>query len=391
MHVVHLPSWYPTKHHPSGGTYFREQIDALSGPSLKVGVLFPELRSLRTILQGNVWENRFQVDVVEESGVRTVRVKAWNPPEPRVRVGIFGLFARRAFDRYCSEFGRPDLIHAQSALPGGAAGLKLWKDRRIPYLLTEHSSRVLGDELRGWEAERIRRVMEEAQEVSAVSGAVANALSALGQGVTVHVIPNMVDTGFFTLPPGGRDRSDAPPFRFLAAGNLHPKKGFDVLVQAFALAFDPSDEVELVIAGRGSEERALRSLATELSVGDRVRFPGFLSRDELRQRMWRSDTFVLSSRRETFGIVLIEAMATGLPVIATRSGGPQELVIESAGRLCDSGEPGSLARAMKEACASSGFGVDPAEVRERVIGEYGVDSVRRRYIRLYRRTLTDAR
>lgn len=390
MHVLHLPSWYPTKHNPSRGTYFREQIETLARPSLEVGVVFPEMRSLQSIFRRDVWENHFQMDVNEERGVRTVRVKAWNPSEPRLRIGMFGLLAVRAFDRYCSEFGRPDLIHAQSGLPGGAAALKLRKGRRIPYVLSEHSSRVLGAELRDYEAECIGRVVKGAREVSAVSAVLADALSDVAEGPRIHVIPNMVDTDFFTLPPGGRDRSSAQPFGFLAAGNLHPKKGFDILLRAFALAFDQSDEVELVIAGQGKGEDALRSLAEELSVGDQVRFAGFLSREELRRQMWRADTFVLSSRLETFGIVLIEAMATGLPVIATRSGGPQELVVESVGRLCQPSDPELLAEAMDQARRTLGFGVEPAEVREHVVDEYSTESVCRRYTRLYRRAMPDA-
>ncbi|TKX83975.1 glycosyltransferase family 1 protein, partial [Halorubrum sp. SS5] len=112
---------------------------------------------------------------------------------------------------------------------------------------------------------------------------------------------------------------------------LGPRKGVDLAIESFA-ALDRPD-VELLIAGTGRHEDRLRNLASELGVSNRVRFLGFVPDDELPALYASSDLFVLLSSYEGYGLVLLESMACGTPVVASRAGGITTVVDGKSGAL----------------------------------------------------------
>jgi glycosyltransferase involved in cell wall biosynthesis len=132
----------------------------------------------------------------------------------------------------------------------------------------------------------------------------------------IAIAPNAVDDAVFGAAPGHRDGRECS---FLYVGRLDPEKGLDVLLRAF-------DRVrgELVVVGGGSEEAALRAQASQ-----RVRFVGELNRDEVVRHYAAADVFVLPSRSEPWGMVLNEAAAAGLPLVATDGVGAAYDIIEN--------------------------------------------------------------
>lgn len=132
----------------------------------------------------------------------------------------------------------------------------------------------------------------------------------------------------------------------LSAGRHVPQKGFDMLLDAFASL--EADDARLILLGEGEERASLRRLAGELGVGDRVEFPGFV--DNPFKYMGRADAFVLSSWYEGFGNVLIEAMATGCPVVSTDCpSGPSEILEGGTyGPLVPVRDPERMAAAIDE-------------------------------------------
>jgi glycosyltransferase involved in cell wall biosynthesis len=181
----------------------------------------------------------------------------------------------------------------------------------------------------------------------AVSGALAAALTPYAPpGREIHVVPNTVDIERFR--PGIRDPARSE-FRVLTVCNLIPLKRVDLTIRAFAHAFGHDPCCMLEIVGHGSERRRLHALAKATKLGDRIVFSGQLSRDQVRAAMQRADLFMLTSDGETFGVVLIEALASGLPVIATRAGGPDDIVTPEVGYLVDRGDDAGLIRALEAA------------------------------------------
>jgi glycosyltransferase involved in cell wall biosynthesis len=167
------------------------------------------------------------------------------------------------------------------------------------------------------------------------------------------VVSNPIDTGLFTpLPEGERDSLrrrfglSGPTITY--AGRLGPEKNIEVLLRAVAALRDQGIVTELVIAGHGSQEPILRSLAAELQIEGQVRFPGTLPQRTLAQLLQVSDTFVIISTSETQSMVLLQAMASGVPVVAAATRALPEFVGASNGILVEPDDPVRLAQVLGE-------------------------------------------
>ncbi len=346
MHVLVLPSWYPIRERPQQGVYLKEQVQALRRRGVHVGVVYPEQRSLRLLSPSALARNRFQRRAYDEAGVPTLRRHGWNvlwraPQRLPLRIRE----ARRLAHVYARRFGVPDVLHAHSAQWAGAAAARLGAAWGRPYLLTEHFSGFQRGAVPRGQAALAREGFRRAHRVLPVSAALRTLLVASGwaEASRTEVLPNMVDTAFFTPPP-------ARPhgvFRFFALAALRPAKDLGLLLRAFARAFGRGASARLAIGGGGPERRRLERLAERLGLGRHVRFLGRLNREEVRAELHRSHAFALSSRYETFGVVLIEAMATGLPVVATACGGPEDIVTPETGLLVPPGDAGALAEGLR--------------------------------------------
>ena len=228
---------------------------------------------------------------------------------------------------------KPDIIHQHF----GADLAVMAEKESVPFVFTEHSSlhnRALSPE----QAERLKREYGRCTAVLAVSRALAETMRT-NTGVEAVVMPNIVDTAQFAPKRIAHER-----FTFVSAGNLVPVKNMAGLLRAFA-ALD--GEPKLVIFGDGMESGTLRALCAELGLDSRVSFRGHCPRSELAEAYAAADCFALASRSETFGVAYIEAMAAGLPVIATRCGGPEDFVTEENGIMVPVDDARALTGAME--------------------------------------------
>ena len=196
----------------------------------------------------------------------------------------------------------------------------------------------------------------------------------------VHFVPNAVKpptalaAPFAHLSDGDRTR---PP-RIVAAGRLHPKKGFDVLIAALARLRDQGLPLDAEIAGEGGERAKLEGLIAQLGLGDRVRLVGW--RGDVSAFLATGDVFAFPSHQEGFPLVLLEAMAVGLPVASAAIPGPVEMIADGVdGVLVPPGDPAVLAQALAGLIAapekSRALGV---AARAKVLADYGPESLWRR-------------
>lgn len=236
----------------------------------------------------------------------------------------------------------PDVVHAHF-LSKGYSFCTVPESDRYPFVITEHSSFLNNEEIPENLQKKMRIAYKKARRVIAVGSGLRDNIYKY-TGVEARVIPNMVDVSVFT-PPDRRQRGET--FRFASAGNLYRRKGFDILLDAMALLRARGESVSLTLMGGGEEEAALKKQAQTLGLTDCVRFTGGLSREEIAAVCRESDAFALASRRETFGVVYIEAMATGLPVIATRCMGPEDFVNDENGILVPPEDAAAFADAME--------------------------------------------
>jgi len=342
VHVLQIPSWYVTPAAPVRGIFFKQQALALADAGHQVGVVYPELRGVHTLHRGRV---RYGHQELSEGAIRTYRYYGFRlPRRPSGFRRRWTEFATRLGRMYVARHGTPEVIHAQSALFAGEAARDLAEELGVPYVLMEHSSAYLRGSLTPLQTASTNRAVEAARAVVAVSKTLKAALQRITDRENIEVIPNVVDTSRFAPPAYPRDQRT---FRFVCVAMLGPHKNVQLLLRAFDRAFSGDDHVLLDIVGDGSERRRLENVVGEMQQRHRVSFLGSLDTDGVANALERSHCCVSSSDVETFGVTLIEALAAGLPVIATRSGGPQDIVTREAGHLVAVGDEAALADAMR--------------------------------------------
>jgi glycosyltransferase involved in cell wall biosynthesis len=379
MRVLILASEYVHPGTPLGGIFFRDQALTLRDSGVRIDVAFVEPRSLRTLSFRAPIENHFQITEGDEEGIRTIRQKGWNPFLRTVHGGkVYAWLTARLVDRYIERFGIPGLIHAHNIHWAGYAAYLVNCRHGIPYVVTEHSSNFLMERIPPTASPGTRKSFAKAARVIAVSRRLANSMEEYMDGKKVTIVPNVVDTDYFSLPP----EEPAPvPFTFLAVASLDANKGLDVLIRAFARRFREDPGVCLEIAGDGPLRNELKALCGSLGVDKKVGFLGMLSREDVRAAMWRAHAVALSSFRETFGVVLIEALSTGLPVIATRSGGPEDIVTPDVGFLVAAGDEEELARSLTQVRERTSFSRNA--LREYAVRIFGKQAVARSLLEIY--------
>lgn len=173
------------------------------------------------------------------------------------------------------------------------------------------------------------------------------------------------------------DRGDENRFRVLYVGRLVRLKAVDLLMEALAVAQSASGETSLLleIAGDGPERAALHELASRLTLSDTVKFRGWLNSDEVQQRVMSSDVVVLPSLAEAGGVVVVEAMAAGRPVVVADWGGPAETVDDTCGMRIPVGSRTEFVQALADALLA--LAADPVHGRE--LGAAGRRRVEQRY------------
>ena len=200
----------------------------------------------------------------------------------------------------------------------------------------------------------------------------------------VRVIPN-----FSRVSPVEQLRvRTTTPVRILSYGRLIHKKGFDLLIKAFRNVLDSGVQAELILGGDGADRAKLEGLCEKLAVNEQVRFVGWI--DDVQQALDQADLFVLPSRDEPFGIVMLEAMARGVPIVTTRSQGPAQVLSEETAFFADINSVEALTAALQAALKNPEQAEQKAAAALEVYRTtYHEDAVLPRMEELYRTLLQD--
>jgi glycosyltransferase involved in cell wall biosynthesis len=332
--VLVIPSWYP----PDGGQFFQDHSEALAGAGFQVDVLVNRFIGITRLKVSEISTlKRFQVGDLH--GTRVIRsfYLKW-PKLELLNIRRWADQTEKLFRRYQRSFGTPDIILAHSAIWAGYAASKIAARHGIPYVITEHRSRFTGMNawarglIRNCHSTLLKRAFGGAARIITVSDALHDSIRPFTSwDQEILTIPNLVSTDFF-LPPDKRTRD---PFVILSIGRLEQEKGMDLVIGAFGRLIREIPEASLRIVGTGPLEAKLKKQASQTGGGDQVRFLGKLSAAQLLTELQQAKVLAMASRFEAFGVVLIEAMSTGLPVVAARSGGPETFVTEETGRIVE--------------------------------------------------------
>ena len=386
--VLILPSWYP----PDGGYFFKEHSEAIGKMGWQTDVLVNRLVGVRKLIQAGLPALR-PYRIADEEGLRVIRSSYWKlPGNEHYNIKAWAQKTLNNYRRYEKQFGRPAIILAHSVTWAGYAAYLIHKESGIPYVIVEHRSFFV------WSTPGARKMVKpfhvplfekaylHCAKLVLVSDSLKEGIRTLVPAAMerCQVIPNMIRGDLFTCPLEPRETD---PFVFLWAGRLEHVKGLDILLEAIRLLMDRTNSNFLVrLAGKGSLREELEQQAAKLGVNDRVRFLGRLSRKEMFNEMQGANCKVLPSRYEAFGVVLIEAMATGLPVIATRSGGPDSIVNTENGLLIDPDNIKDLAGAMQMMMENIST-YSSGEIREQTLLRYGDRAVMEQYRQLFLQVL----
>ena len=370
MHILILPSWYPETPTDLNGIFFRQQAQALQRSGLKIGVLAPQFRSLRG-QPASLFSLNYGQKQYTEAHIPTYTYRSMDffPRVPFIDRARWLRAGKTLWQRYLTQHGTPDVIHAHCVNYAGILAHHLHQQTGIPYVITEHSSTYARGLIRPWQQAAMQPAVTHAAVRLAVSRHFCTLLEQFYPHSTWDYLPNMLSPLFnapFTPPP----HKPSSPFIFCSVAHLNANKGFDDLLRAFAQLRHTYPQCELHIGGTGAMLAPLQQLATELQLGDTVRFLGALAPEAVRDLMRRSHAFVLASRVETFGIVWIEALSQGLPVVATRCGGAESIVQADNGLLVPVNDVNALAHAMKHMYEQASH-YTPQVLRQNCLAEFG--------------------
>lgn len=335
MHILLIPSWYISSYNPLAGIFFKEQAEALAKYN-KVGVIAIQEISIREIV--NQKKLYFENKNFIENDVETYILQYPALPKlHKIRRKIKSLLFKKLFKRYVKENGMPDIVHLHSYMNGELA---IWVKEKynIPYVVTEHFSGFSRDIVSEEDMDRAKNIFKKSAYNIAVSEEFVKLLNSKFN-YEFKYIPNIVNIDFFNIKTDMAKEG----FEFINIAFLNKNKNQEMLINAFHRAFKNKSRIKLTIVGDGPEYDNLKALITELNIEEQVSLYGRASREEVKKLLQESNAFVLSSRYETFGVVVIEALASGLPVVATKCGGPESIINDNIGLLSEIDE-NSLAK-----------------------------------------------
>ncbi len=336
MYIMIVSRGYPTKKYPRNGLFEFDQARALVQAGHKVVFAAIDTRSLRRWRKW--WHNS---EVSNGIHVESISLPCGRIHRPtRQAVSVLALdYLYKTIEK---KFGKPDIIH--SHFWGiGEVTLKALKKSGVPIVHTEHSSWLNTEEIDAKTARTAEYVFSNADGLIAVSEPFKERLEKQFRA-EFFCIPNAVDTDKF------RSAIVCEPtegFKIISVGNLVPNKGMDTLIIAFYEVFAHKQGTHLYIVGEGPERGRLKRLIDVSGTSGQVQLLGSLNRNEIAKKMCECHCFALASRGETFGVAYIEAMAAGLPVVATKCGGPENFVNDTNGILVDIDDIGALGNALQ--------------------------------------------
>ncbi len=390
VNVLIIPAFFRTKGRPTNGSFFWDQALALKRAGNQVTILYSDTYSVKCIAE-YVFYAEEQSEECE--GIKIHRMKIFCP----LKHGMEGhreAFAkgiRRLYEKYGLESERFDVIHAHCCVWAGYAAMRLSEQTGIPYVITEHATlfELHKDQISRSNERYIKQAFEHAAKVICVSRAFAKLISEYRTSNDIEVIGNVVD--FDRFKPC--EQKPHQGMRFLTICHMNTrdqllKKGMDILLEAWRDYSVKDPAAKLIIGGGGHAVQKAVEWSRKFGVEQTVEFAGQLSREQVVEQMQACDVFVLPSRYETFGVVYIEAMACGKPVIAVANGGPDDFVTEFNGVLIKPENVNALAEAMSY-IAEHREGFQPHQIVDFAMENFSVQAVAAQLNSLYRHILSN--
>ena len=336
LHILIIPSFYPRFDGDYVGSFWREQAIGLSKQNIKVGLIFPELESLRSKISKKIYPIFRSYD---DEGVITMKFlwTNWFVKMRNLQIFFFKKLGLKLFKRYIKKNGLPDLIHCQSVFNAGFLGEHIYNIYKIDYILNEVNSGFLYKN-QGLEKyyKDVVRITNKSKECYTVSNKYAKYLNEeLPNKLEWKVHHNLVSNKFLNAELVPRKNKK---FVFLSIARLHKVKNLGLIIKSFKIFNNKVENSELRFIGVGSEYDYLKKLSINLNIESQVKFLGRIDRKNLINEINDSNALVHSCPYETFGVVFVEALALGRPIVAVYSPGAFDILTNEVGILSENNE-----------------------------------------------------
>lgn len=368
--ILFLPAWYPWP------------ADELSGLFVKFHALallkHYQIAVIQVIaLSKN--QNLLANSITNEDGIFTIR-RYFYKPKSKV---LFPLYALNfiiqhylAYQTLIKNWGKPDISHVHVLTREGILAFILKKIYAIPYFITEHWSRYLPknkDSYKGFFKKFLTKIIcKNASGISAVSEELKQAMINHNLGIeNFKVISNVVNTHKFYPAPEKKSEN----FRFLHVSCFDEKpknvKGILNSVKQFLLN---NHFAEFIFVGDGKDFKEVYSYAQEIGIINQIEFTGIKMGEDLVHEFHKAHAFILFSNYENQPVVILESLACGIPVIATKVGSIPLMITPENGLLIDPGDEKGLLNSMIT-IKNNYQNYDPAKISSEVENKFGFEGV----------------
>lgn len=338
MNVFFVPSWFPSHSNPSYGIFIREQIEMMGElrPDWNIGVSTWGQGDQRKLLYAkDHFKNLVKIyHHSKEDGLQEARSNirefyqptlSWTKRLLNGNIESIIRSSRRNFEAFVDKNGSCDLISVQASYPGAIIGAYLSERYDVPFHLhVRLGGFMFQDLLNDLGSSLKNRLIKSIHEASLITVTSRFQKETLRKWIEkeIIVLHNPIDLDLYKPEESFTDE-------MVAIGRLEKEKGFDMLLKAI------QNGQKLHVVGEGSEMRKLESIVRSRKLINDIEFQGHGDRAQINQLLNKCSFLILPSRFETFGNVLLEAMACGRPVLSTSCGGPSEIVTETSGILCE--------------------------------------------------------
>jgi glycosyltransferase involved in cell wall biosynthesis len=371
MHILILPSFYPDSFNLNLGKFFQEQVETLAYFGADVNVLYVERKSLKQLSIKKASENYFQTEIDQKESWTEYRIKGWNLPYS-IGNRLWIYLTEKLITKYIKDKGKPDVIHVHNVFLAGIVAFKIYNKYNIKYIITEHDSGFILKKITSKNQSIALKIYLNASNIIAVSESLKNAIKEIGPKLKIEIIPNIVNTEFYK--PSKFKLTNEGAINFLSIGNLNKNKGHSLLIEAFSEVLKLNKKANLIICGDGPERKSIEQLIKKLNLEKNVVLSGHIDKNKVLIELQRADCVVHTSYFETFGVVLIEAMACGVPFITTKSGGPEDVYEEGTGFLIEKGSVELLVQAMLSFIDNRN-NFKSCDIRKFAIDKYGRENI----------------
>lgn len=386
--ILWLASWYPNVLSPYDGDFIQRHARAVA-LSQKITVIYikkddkgivTKNKKIVTSLQNNVNEI-----IAFYHSVKT----GINVLDRFLSAMKYRKTYKKVLSNYMKETGKPDIVHVHVALKAGIQATWLKKKYHIPFVITEHWTGYLPEaqfglkDLSIFQRQNIQKIFNESNKITVVSDVLGKAISNQFDISEYTIVPNAVDTSVFYTQPHPKNS----PVQFIHISSLQYQKNIPAIIEAFNLVKKKGYVFRLLIYGPAVSR--LKQLAEKNDLGESIQFNNEVPQAELAAALRASDALILYSYYETFGCVVIEANACGVPAILSNLPVFKEYITGyENGVFVTSDNPSELANIIEDFILGK-YAFNKKSIAEKAAKKFNYQSIGKQFTTIYENLLTN--